>query len=134
MSITNNDFDSKQPIYQQIIDRMITQIASGDLKPGAKVASVRDLAAMYSVNPNTMQKSLAKLEEMGYLFTERTSGRFVTNDLSAIQKLKQHMPQKIIGGFVNEMTSIGVPLNKIEAYVSTYIKNIERTDKIEQNS
>ena len=134
MSITNNDFDSKQPIYQQIIDRMITQIASGDLKPGAKVASVRDLAAMYSVNPNTMQKSLAKLEEMGYLFTERTSGRFVTNDLSTIQKLKQHMPQKIIGGFVNEMTSIGVPLNKIEAYVSTYIKNIERTDKIEQNS
>jgi len=113
---------------------MITQIASGDLKPGAKVASVRDLAAMYSVNPNTMQKSLAKLEEMGYLFTERTSGRFVTNDLSTIQKLKQHMPQKIIGGFVNEMTSIGVPLNKIEAYVSTYIKNIERTDKIEQNS
>ena len=121
----NSDFDSRQPIYQQIIDKIITQIAKGDLAPGAKIASVRDLAMEYNVNPNTMQKSLAKLEEMGYLHTERTSGRFVTKDLAAIQALMQHMPQKIIGDFVAEMTGIGIAPRQICGHVAKYIEGME---------
>jgi len=125
------NFDNKQPIYQQIIDRILISIATGQLVPGEKVASVRVMALYYSVNPNTIQKSLAKLEEMGYLHTERTSGRYVTTDATAIAALKSRIPDSIISSFVDEMTDFGIAKSEIPSYVSKYI---ERVDKNGQNT
>jgi len=125
------NFDSKQPIYQQIIDRILISIATGEMPPGERVASVRVMALYYGVNPNTIQKSLAKLEEMGYLHTERTSGRFVTSDAAAIAALKARIPDGIISSFVDEMVDFGVNRHEIPNYVSQYI---ERTDKDGKNT
>ena len=133
MDITNKDFDSRQPIYQQIIDKILTQIARGDLAPGAKVASVRELAVSYGVNPNTMQRSLAKLEEAGYLHTERTSGRFVTDDMEMIEDLKQQAPRKLISDFVQEMIAIGVEAHDICAKVSKYIERMDKDGECSGN-
>ena len=120
------NFDNKQPIYQQIIDHILISIAKGEMPPGEKVASVRVMALYYGVNPNTIQKSLAKLEEMGYLRTERTSGRYVTDDAKAIVALKTRIPDSIVSSFVNEMIDFGIAKPEIVNYVSDYI---ERTDK-----
>ena len=68
------------PIYMQIMDRIRAAIVSGELRPGAKVATVRELAEDFGVNPNTMQRALSELEREGLLISERTSGRFVTHD------------------------------------------------------
>ena len=123
------NFDSKQPIYQQIIDRILISIAKGEMAPGEKVASVRVMALYYSVNPNTIQKSLAKLEEMGYLRAERTSGRYVTDDAAAIAALKTRIPDRIVGGFVDEMTDFGIKKSEIATYVKNYIGRMDEDGK-----
>ena len=124
-----SDFDNKQPIYQQIIDKMTIAIANGELAAGAKVASVRDLALLYGVNPNTMQKSLAKLEDAGLLYTERTSGRFVTTDSAKIAELSRVLPDSVIEDFVEEMMDFGVKLHEIPAKVENYIERSYRKDE-----
>ena len=123
------DFDSKQPIYQQIIDRILVSIATGELAPGEKVASVRIMALYYGVNPNTIQKSLAKLEEMGYLRTERTSGRYVTSDAGAIAALKTQVPDGIISSFVDEMIGLGIEKSEIADHVRKYIERMNKDGK-----
>ena len=115
------EYDNKLPIYQQIIDMVLLSIAKGNLTPGSKVAPVREMAAIFKVNPNTMQRSLAKLEEMGYMFSERTSGRYVTNDLELISQLKARLPAQITQKYVDEMLEYGMAREEIADYVKDYI-------------
>ena len=117
----NTEFDNKQPIYQQIIDRIMLEIAKGELAPGSKVSPVREFAADFKVNPNTMQKALSKLEEMGYMYTERTSGRYVTQDATLIESLKASLPTEITAKYVREMEDHGISSETIPAYVAEYI-------------
>ena len=116
-----SQFDNSQPIFRQIIDRLLQSIATGELSPGDKVAPVRELALEFKVNPNTMQKSLAKLEEMGYLFTERTSGRYVTHDSALIENLKAKLPAQITEKYVAEMQECGIAPQDIPGYVENYL-------------
>ena len=122
----SNNFDNKRPIYQQIIDLILTSIAKGEMAPGEKVASVRVMALYYGVNPNTIQKSLAKLEEMGYLWTDRTSGRYITDDIAVIDALKKRVPDTIIGDFMVEMMGLGVAKAEIPRQVREYIERMDR--------
>lgn len=100
-------FDSDRPIYAQLVEQIKRLILSGAYPPGSKLPSVRDLAAQAAVNPNTMQKALAELETDGLLFTQRTAGRFVTEDDEAIQRLRQQLCQGILGNFIQSMTGLG---------------------------
>ena len=125
----DDNFDKNQPIYQQIIDRFINSIARGALPPGAKIRPVRELAMEFKVNPNTMQRSLAKLEELGYLRTERTSGRFVTEDADFIQAARARIPEKITAEFVKEMTDFGMQLRDIPDYTRNFIERTESSGK-----
>ncbi|MDE7063504.1 MAG: GntR family transcriptional regulator, partial [Lachnospiraceae bacterium] len=72
------DLDSDRPIFIQIVERIQMDIISGVYRPGDKIPSVRDLAAVAAVNPNTMQKALTELERTGLVHAQRTSGRFIT--------------------------------------------------------
>jgi len=110
-------FDNSAPIFMQIVSQMLSDIASGKLAPGEKIEPVRLLAQEYKVNPNTMQKSLEKLGDMGYLFTERTSGRFVTNNEDMIAMLRQKVPQDTTASYVKEMLGLGIEKNEILNYV-----------------
>ena len=118
-------YDNSQPIFRQIIDHILLSIATGELPPGAKIAPVREMALEHKVNPNTMQKSLSKLEEMGYLFTERTSGRYVTQDASLIESLKAKLPAQITEKYVSDMLQCGISKADIPSHLT---KHIERTD------
>ena len=71
-------FDSSRPIYAQLVERLKAKILAGIYPPGGHLDSVRDLAAAAGVNPNTMQRALAQLENEGLVRTERTAGRYVT--------------------------------------------------------
>lgn len=95
------------PIYMQIMNKVREAIASGELAPGTRVASVRELAGEFEVNPNTMQRALNELEREGLLVSERTSGRFVTNDTNRISKLKIRMASETADRFRKEMTVLG---------------------------
>ena len=100
-------FDPAIPIYLQIMERIKEQIVSGERRPGSKVESVRELAHQMAVNPNTMQRAFAELERAGLLYTERTSGRFITEDKERILRIKRESACKIIGDFVKNMENLG---------------------------
>ncbi|HZJ82569.1 MAG TPA: GntR family transcriptional regulator, partial [Clostridia bacterium] len=86
--------ESDRPIYVQIVEQMELKICSGVYPLGSKLPSVRDLAQEVSVNPNTMQRALSILEESGLLYTLRTSGRFVTEDVDLIKQTRTKLAQE----------------------------------------
>lgn len=119
------DFDHNQPIYLQIMARIKKMLANGTLKPGARVASVRELALEYGVNPNTMQKALSELERAGYLYSERTSGRLVTQDDGLITRLREEEREAAAWRFVTEMTGLGVKREEIPVLLGDYLNKEE---------
>lgn len=72
------DYRDKRPIYEQMVEKLERLIASGGLEPLTKMPSVRSLAMELSVNPNTVQRAYAQLEQDGYLYTVSGRGSFVT--------------------------------------------------------
>jgi GntR family transcriptional regulator len=83
------DKKSDTPIYEQIAQRIISQILSGSLRPGERIPSVRQLARQLSVNPNTIQKSYAGLLENGIIYSIKGKGDFVANNLNALRYMKK---------------------------------------------
>ncbi len=102
------ELNSGQPIYVQIVERIRMQIISGELKAGEKIHSVRDLALIAGVNPNTMQKALAQLENEGLIITQRTMGRFITTDTQLILSQKDSVAKVIISEFFKKMGDLGI--------------------------
>ena len=100
-------FDSNRPIYLQIIEIIKNNIISGIYNPGDKIPSVREFAATFKVNPNTIVKSLYFLEIEGLIYTDRTNGKFITNDLSLIKKNKEIVAKEKINTFFNDMENLG---------------------------
>lgn len=101
------DLDNDRPIYAQLIERIQMQIVSGQYEPGERLPSVRELAAVAAVNPNTMQKAFAELERNGLVITQRTNGRTVTADAERIQKLRNELAQERENAFLIEMKELG---------------------------
>ena len=101
------DLSSDRPIYTQLVEQIELKICSGLYEPGSQMPSVRDLAAEASVNPNTMQRALSILEDSNLLYSERTKGRFVTEDTSLIEKTKRKLAQEHIEAFLSNMTELG---------------------------
>lgn len=101
------DLDSDRPIFIQIVERIQMDIISGVYRPGDKLPSVRDLAAEAAVNPNTMQKALTELERTGLVYAQRTSGRFITEDVNMIEELKGRLAQEQISTFFENMDRLG---------------------------
>lgn len=117
-------FDGDRPIYAQLVEHIQFQIAAGVYPPGAKLPSVRDLAAEAEVNPNTMQRALAELETEGLIFAQRTSGRFVTQDSEAIRQSRQRLSQGIIQGFLKSMSSLGCSPQQSLEILKHYVEGL----------
>ena len=107
-------FDNNSPIYLQMADILIRQIASGSPAPGDKLPSVRELAATARVNPNTVQKALTELEEMGLIYTERTNGKFVTHDSSLIDECRRSLALKLARAYLSDMEALGFSKEEAE--------------------
>ena len=116
------NLDSDRPIFVQIIDRIQMQILSGKYQPGDKLPSVRDLAMEAAVNPNTMQRALAELERSGLVYTQRTSGRFITEDQTMIEQLKEQMAISTIAEFLHHMEELGFKKEETIKLVEEAIK------------
>ncbi|MCW3490685.1 GntR family transcriptional regulator [Dethiobacter alkaliphilus] len=116
------DFDSDRPIYLQLIEKIELMIFSGKYPPGAKLPSVRDIAKEAAVNPNTMQRALAKLEEDGLIITHRTSGRFITEDEKMIKKAKTRLAQEQTTEFFANMQKLGFDKTEVIAMVNQMLE------------
>ncbi len=107
------NLDSDRPIFVQIIEHLEYDIVSGSLSPGAKVPSVRELATEAAVNPNTMQRALSEMERQGLMRTERTSGRYVTDDEIVITSLKKDLASVGVNGFIKQMKRLGLDRDEV---------------------
>ena len=107
-------FNGSEPIYLQIADELIMRMISGQYALGSKLPSVRELAVEAGVNPNTMQKALGYLEMKQLVHSERTSGRFVTEDQKMLDSLRQEMCARYISTCVRQLKRIGISDGKLE--------------------
>lgn len=113
---------SDRPIFIQIVERIQMDIISGVYQPGDKLPSVRDLAGIAAVNPNTMQKALSELERTGLVYSHRTSGRFITEDTQMIKNLKFSLAEEKITEFLDNMSKLGFEKSEILALIEKCIK------------
>lgn len=116
------NLNSDRPIYSQIIERIQMDIISGVYAPGSKLPSVREFAAFASVNPNTMQKALSELERTGLIYSQRTSGRFITEDITMINDLKNSLATEQINEFFKHMEQLGFKKEETIALLEQKIK------------
>ena len=100
-------FSNDAPIYAQLIRGVQIRIVAGVFPPGERLPSVRDLAAEAGVNPNTMQRALAQLEAEGLVYTERTTGRFVTEDTALLEQLRDETARAMTAEYLEKMRGIG---------------------------
>ena len=96
------------PVYQQIMAAIRGAILKGELPPGGKVPSVRDLAAQAQVNPNTMQRALTELEREGLLISGGTSGRTVTQEEGVLKAMREETLQALAKEFAEKCMVFGV--------------------------
>lgn len=122
------EYDNKTPIYIQIITEMKMRMVSGKLAAGEKIPSVRELAQEFEVNPNTMQRALSEMERENLLYTERTSGRFVTTDEGIIMTLRNKLAEQELQKFMGYMEQIGYSKKEIIQKIELWQKEGENNE------
>lgn len=122
------EFEDKTPIYLQIIDLVKTQMATGKLKGGDKLPSVREMSVSLKVNPNTIQRAYQELERDNLIYSQRGMGNYVTEDLNMVKGIKNQMAQESINTFINSMKTLGFSSDEIVDTVKKSLKGEIMTD------
>lgn len=107
------EFQNDRPIYTQLLEKIQVMIISGKYRPGERLPAVRELAMEAAVNPNTMQRAMAELERQGLVYSQRTSGRMVTDDVELIKKVRRDVAVEQIKEFVKNMEALGFTREEI---------------------
>lgn len=113
---------SDRPVFIQIMEKLKLDIVTGIYAPGDKLPSVRDLAREAAVNPNTMQRAFSELEREGLVYTQRTNGRFITEDITMINQLKERMALDSISRFLESMEQLGLSEDEIMKLLKEALK------------
>lgn len=104
----NWKFTGERPVYQQIVATIRGAVLTGELSPGTKVPSVRDLAAQAQVNPNTVQRAMAELEREGLLVSGGTSGRTVTDQEAVLSAARDDALRELARECADKFRTFGL--------------------------
>ena len=115
-------FSNDKPIFQQLVDIITTDIIISKYKLGDKLDTVRDLAVEAGVNPNTMQRALAEIEETGIIYTKRGDGRYVTEDYSKIASIKEKYVNGYTEKYIESLKNLGLNNDEIAEAVKKLLK------------
>ena len=99
--------DDDRPIWQQLTQQLTRRIITGVYPPGSRLPSVRELAAEAGVNPNTMQRALAQLDQDGLAKADRTAGRLVTQDTEVLDRVRRGEARSVIRQYLDAMSALG---------------------------
>ncbi len=116
------EFNDKAPIYLQLVEIFKMSIANGTWPIGGRVDTVRDLAIRYQVNPNTVQRSLTELERENLVFSERTSGRYITKDEGVVREIRAKLAAKKISDYAEQMSLLGFGPEEILAMTEQHLR------------
>ncbi|HET7656708.1 MAG TPA: GntR family transcriptional regulator [Bacillales bacterium] len=120
------NFSGKAPIYDQIVQKICNQIVRGDIKPGDKLPSVRELAVQYGVNPNTVKRVYMELDQLGVSEVRRGQGTFVTQDQKRLDQLREQLKHEKVETFVLDMKEMGFAPGEIAKGVQLYLAKVEK--------
>ena len=110
-------FNSREPVFLQIANRLRYDILGGKYKPEEQIPAVRQLAFEASVNPNTMQKSLSCLEDEGLLYSKGTVGRFVTSDAEILSTARIRMKKSCVEDLLARAKEAGIGKEELINYI-----------------
>lgn len=114
--------DNNKPVYIQLVEQLKMKIISGEIELDSKLDSVRNLAAEAMVNPNTMQKALAELERQGFVYSKRTSGRFVTDDKALIDRERKNLVKDSVKASLETLINLGYTDEEIMRLIEEILK------------
>ena len=116
--IISLDYQSRTPIYEQIIKEVERYVALGILKPDEQIPSIRELAASLGVNPNTVKKAYTELEQKGVIYVISTKGTFIANKTNEVIERKINDGINNINKIITELETLGISkedvINKIK--------------------
>ena len=114
------EYNTGAPIYLQVINELKKKMVKGELKPGEKMPSSRNLAVEYKVNQNTAARIYREMEMQGYCFTRRGIGTFVSEEENMFQDLKKEMASELLKNFMHEMKGLGYKKDDIIDQIADY--------------
>ena len=120
------ELQSDRPLYTQLVEQVELRILSGVYPPGRRLPSVRDMAQEAAVNPNTMQRALAQLEESGLLISQRTTGRSVTEDEQMITEARERLAKEQIEQFLENMRKLGYEPENTLGLINGMLKEMKQ--------
>lgn len=104
------EFDPSTPIWLQLVSEFTRRIVVGQWNSGDKIPGVRELALDLKVNPNTVQRALAELDRQGLTRSERTTGRFITDDESVISHAREGLAEDAADTYARRAQGLGMSL------------------------
>ena len=118
-------FDDRMPIYRQIILQFNRAFVRGDIKPGDRIPSIRELSAMLRVNTNTVQRVYQEMERDGSISSKRGTGYYFTEDTKMTDKMRKDLTKESLDRFVDEMCALGIKKEEIISELNDYMKGDE---------
>ena len=115
-------FDDRMPIYRQISLLFCRAFVRGDLTPGQRIPSIREMSEYLKVNSNTVQRAFQEMERDGLISSKRGTGYFITEDIILKEKTRQNLAYVSIGRFIEEMRALGSSDREIMDELKSYLK------------
>ena len=121
------EFQDHLPIYAQLMDTLKRRIITGRYLPGEKLPSVRELAAEAGINPNTVQRAFSELEREGLIYTQRATGKYVTENADEIKSARQALAKTQVAEFLSNMQSLGYSVGDVIVLLQSFNENEEES-------
>lgn len=119
------EFQDHLPIYAQLMDTLKRRIVTGRYLPGEKLPSVRELAAEAGINPNTVQRAFSELEREGLIYTQRATGKYVTENAEEIRSARQALAKTQVADFLRAMQSLGFSVGDVIVLLQSFNESEE---------
>lgn len=121
------EFQDHLPIYAQLMDTLKRRIITGRYLPGEKLPSVRELAAEAGINPNTVQRAFSELECEGLIYTQRATGKYVTENADEIKSARQALAKTQVAEFLSNMQSLGYSVGDVIVLLQSFNESEEES-------
>ena len=115
-------FDDRMPIYRQIILQFNRAFVRGDIQPGDRIPSIRELSALLRVNTNTIQRVYQEMERDGIISSKRGTGYYFTEEEEMTEKIRRSLTLESLHRFVEEMHALGLKKKEIIDELKTYME------------
>ncbi len=114
------EYNAETPIYIQVIRDLKKKMIKGELNPGDKMPSNRELAVLYKVNQNTAARIYREMESEGFCYTKRGIGTFVSEEENMFENVKKEMAEEVLRNFMHEMRDLGFQKDDIIFQIADY--------------